>query len=203
MMRSIRVGRTLIGVACSIIWAVASMQIAEAASATAGAQTWADNCDRCHNMRDPRDFDAEQWGVIVTHMRILAGLTGGEARDVLEFLRKSAAPAPGATAVNESVTTASSAAGTADGKQIYEGTCIACHGADGKGTVPGAPNFTAGDGPLSKSDSVLFDNVKNGFQSPGSPLAMPAKGGDARLGDQDIRAVLAYIRRAFGARTVR
>jgi len=52
-----------------------------------GAKAWAANCARCHNMRDPKEFNDDQWKVTVTHMRVRAGLTGQEARDILTFLQ--------------------------------------------------------------------------------------------------------------------
>ena len=85
----------------------------------------------------------------------------------------------------------------ADGAAVYNSTCIACHGADGKGVLPGAPDFTDNEGSLSKVDTVLFQNIINGFQSPGSPMAMPPKGGNASLSDQDIENVIAYMRSTF------
>ena len=47
-----------------------------------GAQTWASTCARCHNMRDPKELRDDQWRATVAHMRVRAGLTGQEARDV-------------------------------------------------------------------------------------------------------------------------
>jgi len=61
----------------------------DAATFARGAKSWADNCDRCHNMRDPKDFDDRAWKIIMSHMRIRAGLTGQEARDILKFLQGS------------------------------------------------------------------------------------------------------------------
>jgi len=90
------------------------------------------------------------------------------------------------------------AADAAAGKAVYAQTCIACHGANGKGTIPGVTDFTAKDGPLSKSDAELLQNISEGFQSPGSFMAMPAKGGNPMLTEADVRAVLAYLRAAFG-----
>lgn len=52
-----------------------------------GAGLWADNCARCHNMRDPKEFRDDQWQVIVMHMRVRAALTGQDARDMLSFLQ--------------------------------------------------------------------------------------------------------------------
>lgn len=97
--------------------------------------------------------------------------------------------------------TGSGGAALADGhgKAIYEQTCVACHGADGKGAIPGTPDFTKKGGPLAKPDDVLFKNTKNGFQTPGSPMAMPPKGGNPHLKDDDIKAVLWYLRKTFGS----
>lgn len=83
------------------------------------------------------------------------------------------------------------------GGTIYNETCVACHGEDGKGTVPGAPDFTKKGGALSKGDAVLMTHVEQGFQSPGSPMAMPPKGGMEDLTMDDIMNVLAYIHREF------
>ena len=84
------------------------------------------------------------------------------------------------------------------GESIYGSTCVACHGANGKGTIPGVPDFTKKKGVLNKPDQELFENIKNGFQSPGSFMAMPPLGGNPELSDQDVRDVIAYIRQQFG-----
>jgi hypothetical protein len=52
-----------------------------------GAQLWAENCRRCHNLRAPTSYSADQWEVAVNHMRIRAGLTAEEARMITEFLK--------------------------------------------------------------------------------------------------------------------
>ena len=54
-----------------------------------GAQTWANNCARCHNMRGAAELRDDQWRAAIAHMRVRAGLTGQEARDVLVFLQGS------------------------------------------------------------------------------------------------------------------
>lgn len=168
-------------------------QAADQASIERGAQTWANNCDRCHEMRDPRDFRPDRWRVIVTHMRIRAGLTGQESRNVLAFLLQSSAPTP----VSGNSTSSNATVGAAaDGKRVYEGTCIACHGADGKGAVRGIPDLTSGT--LSKPNDLLLENIEQGFQSPGSAMAMPPKGGNPALTEADLKAVLQYMRATFG-----
>ncbi len=56
---------------------------------TRGAMQWADNCGRCHNVRDPKELRDDQWISTVYHMRIRAGLTGQQVRDILAFLQES------------------------------------------------------------------------------------------------------------------
>ena len=87
---------------------------------------------------------------------------------------------------------------TQSGNTVYHQTCVSCHGANGKGAIPGVPDFTSKSGPLSKSDSVLLQHIINGFQTPGSSMAMPAKGGNSSLTKQDLQDALAYIRQNFG-----
>ena len=159
-----------------------------------GSKVWADNCNRCHNMRGPKELRDDQWITTAFHMRIRAGLSGQETRDVITFLQASNTKmvAAGSTQVSAVISKG------ATGKETYEKTCIACHGADGKGAFPGTPDFTSSSGALSKSDEVLVDHISNGFQSPGSPMAMPPKGGNPNLSTTDISAVLKYIRDKFG-----
>lgn len=54
-----------------------------------GARAWADNCSRCHNMRDPKELSDRQWKVVTTHMRLRAGLDGQQVRDITIFLQGS------------------------------------------------------------------------------------------------------------------
>ena len=80
---------------------------------------------------------------------------------------------------------------------LLRSQCIACHGADGKGVLPGVPNFTDRIGRLSNPNSEFLAHIINGYQSPGSPMPMPPKGGNSALSDTDIASVLAYIREQF------
>ncbi len=166
----------------------------EAGNFSDGSKVWAENCNRCHNMRGPKELRDDQWISTAFHMRIRAGLTGQEMRDVITFLQASNTKtvAAGATQVAAVISIG------ATGKEIFEKTCIACHGADGKGAFPGTPDFTDSSGALSKSDDVLINHIINGFQSPGSPMAMPPKGGNPNLSAKDIAAVLKHIHETFG-----
>jgi mono/diheme cytochrome c family protein len=99
MQRMIRAGITALVAVCALAAALVTgcrstappaAQAAPAENAAleaaAGAELWADNCGRCHNMRDPSSYSPEQWKVAVHHMRTRVPLTGEEERAITEFL---------------------------------------------------------------------------------------------------------------------
>jgi c(7)-type cytochrome triheme protein len=74
----------------------------------------------------------------------------------------------------------------ADGKGVYEGNCIACHGSG----IAGAPRFgdAAAWGPRIKAGAAsLYQSALKGKG------AMPAKGGNPRLADADVKAAVDYM----------
>jgi len=165
-------------------------------NASKGAKAWADNCGRCHNIRDGKELRDDQWISTMFHMRMRAGLTGQDTRDILSFLQASNNVPVKKIVRNTSKVSTEATAGLT-GKDIYTQTCIACHGGDGKGALPGTPNFTDKHGRLSKTDDELMNSLINGIQSPGSPMAMPAKGGNSELATGDLKNVLEYLRKTF------
>ena len=176
----------------------AGTALAETGDAAKGAAQWADNCARCHNMRDPTEFEARLWRPIVTHMRVRAGLRGEDARNILTFLQGAAADANRPAQLTPVSSAAATVSTGQSGQSVYQTTCVACHGPDGKGVLPGAPDFTADDNPLAnKSHDELLRNIMDGFQSEGSPMAMPAKGGNPALTEQDMRNALEYMMSEF------
>jgi cytochrome c5 len=91
-----------------------------------------------------------------------------------------------------SATTQVTATATAviDGKKIYNGMCVACHGAG----IAGAPRVGdkgAWAERIDKGASTLYANAINGVQ--GSSGVMPAKGGNPALSDDEIKAVVDYM----------
>jgi cytochrome c5 len=185
--------------ALSLPTLVLASHFPEPGDPVAGAKVWAANCSRCHNARDPADLRDDQWISTAFHMRVRAGLTGQQTRDVLTFMQDSNVPIVVEPLVFEGgpASQAAASASSLSGADIYSQTCVACHGDNGKGTVPGAPNFTRTDGPLSQSDGTLFKHIKLGFKSSGSPMAMPPKGGNMSLTDADIKAVLEYLKATY------
>lgn len=54
-----------------------------------GAKAWGENCNRCHNARDPRELKDYEWDVSVMHMRKIGNLPGEVARDIRAYLKAS------------------------------------------------------------------------------------------------------------------
>ena len=160
-----------------------------------GAKAWSETCVRCHNLRDPSEFSDYEWKPIMTHMRIRAGLTGQDTRAILAFIQASNDPILSSMAKNVAVIADTGLSGA----EIYQTTCISCHGANGQGMIPGTPDFTQQRGRLSQSDEILFKRIKEGFQTPGNAMAMPARGGNPKLSDNDLKSVLSYLHQQFGS----
>jgi cytochrome c553 len=60
---------------------------AAAPTGKGGAELWAENCVRCHNIRSPSNYSPAQWEVVMMHMRVRANLTPEEHKKILEFLK--------------------------------------------------------------------------------------------------------------------
>ncbi len=77
-----------------------------------------------------------------------------------------------------------------NGQQVYQATCVACHGAG----IAGAPKL--GDKSqwakhIAKGRDTLYTSAVNGVQ--GSTGAMPPKGGNPALSDAEVRAAVDYM----------
>ena len=84
------------------------------------------------------------------------------------------------------------------GKELFSGTCSACHGPEGKGIENLGKDMTTSEFIASKTDTELLAFVKVG-RDPSDPLnttgvAMPPKGGNPALGDEDLLNIIAFIR---------
>jgi len=76
--------------AVAIALGLSTLQAEEIKADTAnGQQVWSEVCMRCHNLRPPADLSTRAWKFSMNHMRIRAGLTGQETRDVLAFIIES------------------------------------------------------------------------------------------------------------------
>ena len=118
----------------------------------------------------------------------LANLTESEIRNTIVYMFNlgTGKPAAEAAPAAKQAAAAPAAAKKADGKSIYEASCVACHAAG----VAGAPK--AGD------KAVWAPRIKTGMNTMYTIAlkgkgAMPPKGGNASLQDADVKAAVDYL----------
>ncbi len=91
-----------------------------------------------------------------------------------------------------------SAEDVARGENLFAGTCSACHGPDAKGLPNLGKDLTTSEYVQDSSDEELVVLLKEGRPS-GHELNttgvdMPPKGGNPSLNDDDLQALVAYVR---------
>jgi hypothetical protein len=86
-------GAVIIISCVGVVWLIGcatnnqSSEVATGKTGKSGAQLWAENCNRCHNIRSPSNYSPAQWEVVMMHMRVRANLTPEEHKKILEFLK--------------------------------------------------------------------------------------------------------------------
>jgi mono/diheme cytochrome c family protein len=109
-----------------------------------------------------------------------------------------------AEVTTESVTVADATASTAhDPELVARGaelfvTCAACHGPDGRGIVGLGKDLVAGEFATTATDEEIIAVITNGrpiWDAANTTMVdMPARGGNPTITDDDIHAIVAYIR---------
>jgi disulfide bond formation protein DsbB len=84
------------------------------------------------------------------------------------------------------------------GQKKFEISCSACHGPAGEGVAGLGKDMTTSEFIAGKSDDELVAFIEVG-RDPGDPLnttgvAMPPKGGNPALSDEDLYNVVAFVR---------
>lgn len=87
----------------------------------------------------------------------------------------------------------------AKGKQVFKTTCVACHGEDGKGIEGLGKNWFESEYIANSSDDELVEFLKVGrtIEDPVNTtgVAMPPRGGNPNLTDEDLKNVVLYMRK--------
>lgn len=73
----------LVAAGCATMGSGDGMQQMNTASA---AELWRATCSHCHNLRGAQEYTAEQWSVIVSHMRTRADISKSDAERIAAYL---------------------------------------------------------------------------------------------------------------------
>jgi mono/diheme cytochrome c family protein len=87
------------------------------------------------------------------------------------------------------------------GGKVYNGYCLTCHGADGKGQVPFMPPLAGNPVVLDNDPSSLINLVLNGAQTivaKGTPDSYRMPQFRVQLTDDEIASVVTFVRSAWG-----
>ncbi len=138
--------------------------------------------------------------VLMLAVLVLAacGGGGGEASQPSEQAPAATQPPAQAEEDREGEEAQAAAGDPAVGEQLYQASCAACHGMDARG-IPGlGKDLRASEFVKGLSDQELLDFIKKGRDASDpantTGVAMPPKGGNPALTDEDIMNIIAYIR---------
>jgi cytochrome c5 len=188
-----------------------------AASERTGEQVVVATCGRCHQTGEngaPKIGDRAAWtsrvkkgfpAVVQSALKGhggmparggMAELSDSEIKRAVEYMLNSglgkadvaaaATAAPALAVVTAAPATAAGAVGKPDGKKVYDTVCAVCHGTG----VAGAPKLgdkAAWGARIKSGTGALYASALKG------KAAMPPKGGNAALGDGDVKAAVDYM----------
>lgn len=126
--------------------------------------------------------------VLAALILVLAACGGGEEK----------AEAPSAAPAAQQEVAAALVGDAAHGKDVYGILCIACHGPEAQGVQGLGKNLVTSEFIGQQTDAQMVEFIKKGREA-GDPLnttgiAMPPKGGNPALSDQEIADIVAFLR---------
>ncbi|MCY3752196.1 MAG: c-type cytochrome [Gammaproteobacteria bacterium] len=77
------------------------------------------------------------------------------------------------------------------GQRVYNGLCISCH--NGLPNIPKVGDKAAWESRIAQGMALLYEHSIKGFISEGGLIAMPPKGGNLNLTDEEVKAAVDYM----------
>ncbi len=132
------------------------------------------------------------FALVIGAMAVLAACGGGDKKE-------EATPTTAAAAVQQQAAAPAAPVGdAANGAKIFATACVACHGPEGKGVTGLGKDLTTSEWTQQQTDEQLIEFIKRGRDA-GDPLnttgiAMPPRGGNPAMTDQEIADIVAFMR---------
>jgi len=133
--------------------------------------------------------------ILTAILMVLASMNASEVNDNLKAeqdaerlsaVKEQIAPIGTVAIGSANTVTESQTAEVLDGETVYNGACVACHGA-GIAGAPATGDANQWSSRLAKGAETLYTNAINGVG------AMPAKGGQVNLSDDAVKAAVDFI----------
>lgn len=152
-------------------------------------------------MNQPDTITVRNWAIAITIgialvvlfiiLSLLKNYLWPEVYEAPEFRYERIKPV-GQVNVGPIEVVAPTASAPKSGKEIFETVCTACH-STGVLNAPKYGDKASWEPRVAKGETVLIQNALNGFNQ------MPARGGQPKLSDEEIKATVQYMLEAVGA----
>ncbi|HHY56884.1 MAG TPA: cytochrome c [Chloroflexi bacterium] len=132
--------------------------------------------------------------LVILSLTLLAACGGDEKKEEAPPPQQQEQP----TAAPQAAAPAAIVGDAANGGKIFSTACVACHGPEGKGVQGLGKDLTTSEWVAQQTDEQLIEFIKKGRDA-GDPLnttgvAMPPKGGNPAMSDQEVADIVAFVR---------
>ena len=77
------------------------------------------------------------------------------------------------------------------GQRVYQGLCISCH--NGLPGIPKVGDMAVWESRIAQGMALMYERAIKGFTSEGGIIAMPPKGGNINLTDEEVKAAVDFM----------
>lgn len=77
------------------------------------------------------------------------------------------------------------------GQRVYQGLCVSCH--NGLPGIPKVGDMAVWESRIAQGMALMYERAIKGFISEGGIIAMPPKGGNINLTDEEVKAAVDFM----------